>query len=77
MPMREKYSRNIGMWVGEAPQPNEVLHLWNYGSLAQRADARGRLFKDPEWLGFLARNAGAIAEMNNILLLPTDYSPMK
>jgi hypothetical protein len=77
LPMREKYSRNIGLWVGEAPQPNEVLHMWNYESLAQRAEARGRLFKDPEWLAFLARNAGAIVEMNNILLLPTDYSPMK
>jgi hypothetical protein len=77
LPMREKYSRNIGLWVGEAPQPNEVLHMWNYESLAQRAEARGRLFKDTEWLAFLARNAGAIVEMNNILLLPTDYSPMK
>jgi len=77
LPMREKYSRNIGLWVGEAPQPNEVLHMWNYESLAQRADARGRLFKDPEWLAFLSRQAGAIVEMNNVLLLPTDYSPMK
>ena len=28
MPVREKYSRNIGLWAGEAPQPNELLHMW-------------------------------------------------
>ena len=77
LPVREKYSRNIGLWTGEAPQPNEFFHMWNYESLAQRAKARGDLFKDPDWLAFLGRHPGAIVEMNNVLLLPTDYSPMK
>ena len=77
LPVREKYSKNIGLFTGEAPQPNEVLHMWNYQSLAQRAQARGDLFKDPQWLDFVAKAAGAIVEMNNVLLLPTDYSPMK
>ncbi len=77
MPVREKYSKNVGVWTGEAPQPNEVLHMWNYMSLEQRAKARGDLFKDPDWLAFLAAGAGAIVEMNNVMLIPTDYSPMK
>ena len=77
MPVREKYSKNVGLWLGEAPQPNEALHMWNYQSLEARAKARGDLFKDPEWLAFLGRHAGAIVEMNNILLIPTDYSSMK
>ena len=41
------------------------------------AKARGDLFKDPEWLAFIAAGAGAIVEMNNVMLIPTDYSPMK
>ncbi len=77
MPVREKYSKNVGVWTGEAPQPNEVLHMWNYQSLAARAKARGDLFKDPQWLEFIAKGAGAIVEMNNVMLIPTDYSPMK
>ena len=77
MPVREKYSRNIAVFTGEAPQPNEVLHMWNYPSLEARAKARGALFQDPDWLAFVARNAGAIAEMQNIMLIPTDYSPMR
>ena len=77
MPVREKYSRNIGIWTGEAPQPNEVLHMWNYPSLAARAEARGRLFQDPDWLAYLARVAGVVVEMQNVLLLPTDFSGLK
>lgn len=77
MPVREKYSKNVGIWTGEAPQPNEVLHMWAYPSLEARTKARGELFKDQEWLGFVAKGAGAIVEMNNVMLMPTDYSPMK
>jgi hypothetical protein len=77
MPVREKYSKNVGIWTGEAPQPNEVLHMWAYPSFEARMKARGELFKDPEWLAFVQKGAGAIVEMNNVMLLPTDYSPMK
>ena len=77
MPVREKYSKNVGIWTGEAPQPNEVFHMWNYPSLEARTKARTALFKDPEWLAFLEKNSGAIVEMNNVMLIPTDYSPMK
>ena len=77
MPVREKYSKNVGVWTGEAPQPNEVLHMWNYQSLDARAKARAALFQDKEWLDFIAKGAGAIVEMNNVMLIPTDYSPMK
>ena len=77
LPVREKYSRNIGLWTGEVPQPNEFWHMWNYQSMAERAKARGDLFKDPDWLAFLAGQAGAIVEMNNVMLLPTDYSGLK
>jgi hypothetical protein len=77
MPVREKYSQNLGIWTGEAPQPNEVVHLWNYADIGARAKARGAAFKDPEWLAFVAKGAGAIVEMQNIMLTPTNFSPMK
>ena len=33
MPLREKYSRCVAMWTCEAPDPNEVCHLWSYKDL--------------------------------------------
>lgn len=77
MPVREKYSRNVGLWVGEAPQPNEVLHMWNYADGAARAATRGALFKDPDWNAFLKGVEGIVVEMQSTLLIPTAYSSMK
>jgi hypothetical protein len=77
MPVREKYSRNVGIWIGDAPQPNEVLHLWNYPDLAARTKARTELSRDPEWQSFLMNNSGAIVEMQNVMLLPVSFSRMQ
>ena len=77
MPVREKYSRNIGLWSGEAPQPNELLHMWNYESFDARREQRAALFRDQEWLDCLKPMDGWNAEMTSLLLLPTGYSPMK
>lgn len=77
MPVREKYSRNIGLWTGESPQPNELLHMWNYESFEARQAQRAALFRDPEWLAYLKTIDGWNAEMTSLLLLPTPYSTMK
>ncbi len=77
MPVREKYGRNIGTWVGESPQPNEYLHMWNYASHADRAANRAALFKDPAWLEHLASMAGVVVDMQSVILTPTAYSTMK
>ena len=77
MPVREKYSKNVGIWTGEAPQPNEVVHMWNYPTLEARTKIRAECAKDPEWQAFVAKGAGTIVEMNNVMLIPTDYSTMK
>jgi hypothetical protein len=74
MPVREKYSRNVGIWTGEAPQPNEVAHMWHYPDLNTRMASRVTAFRDPDWLGFVAKNSGAIIEMQSTLLLPTSFS---
>ena len=76
MPVREKYSRNVGLWVGESPQPNEVLHMWNYPSADARAKTRAALFQDQEWLAYL-KGQRPVVEMQSTLLIPTDYSAMK
>ena len=77
MKVREKYSRNIGIWTGEAPQPNEVWHMWNYQDSAVRAKIRAEMGKDPEWLAFAAKGVGTILEMQNTMLVPTDFSGLK
>jgi NIPSNAP len=77
LPAREKYSPIVGLWTGEAPQPNEVLHMWNYPDLNTRAKVRAEFQRDPEWQAFVAANTPKLLEMQSVLLMPTPFSALR
>ena len=45
--IRQKYSRMVALWHVEIGPINQILHLWAYESLQERADARAASVKDP------------------------------
>ncbi len=77
LPAREKYSKIVGLWQTEAPQPNEVCHLWAYKDLNARAEARSAATKDPAWQEFLGKGSPLLEEMHSTIMLPTPHSPLK
>ena len=77
LPAREKHSKIVALWQTEAPQPNEVCHLWAYPDLNARAEARGNAMKDPAWQEFLGKGPGFLDEMHSTIMLPTPHSPLK
>ena len=77
MPVREKYSTNVGVWQTEAGQLNEVVHMWAYRDLNHRASVRGQVMQDPEWQTFLGKSAPLLIEMRSVILNPAPASPMK
>ena len=77
LPAREKYSKNVAIWLTEAGQPNEVSHLWAYDSLNQRAEARAATMKDPDWRAFLKNGPEMLEEMHSTVLVPWAHSPMQ
>jgi hypothetical protein len=77
MPVREKFSKNVGLWQTEMGQLNEVVHLWAYRDLNHRGEVRGNALKDPEWQKFLAVSAPLLVEMRSVVLNPTAVSPMR
>ncbi len=77
LPVREKYSKIVGLWQTEAGQPNEVCHLWSYPDLNARAAARGAAMKDPGWQAFLKTAGGLLEEMDTMIMLPAGHSPMR
>jgi len=77
MPVREKYSRNVGLWQTEVAQLNEVVHLWAYRDLNDRAAVCARVAQDPEWQAFLGKATPLLVEMRSIVLVPTPASPMQ
>jgi hypothetical protein len=76
-PVREKYSKNVGIFHTDAGQPNEISHLWAYDSFEHRMKARGATMQDPEWQAFLKHGPESLDEMTSTLLIPGPHSPMK
>lgn len=77
LPTREKYSPNVCVWQAEAPEPNEVSHLWVYPDLNARTRTRAEVAADPAWAEFLPKATGLMNEMNSTLLIPAPFSPAK
>jgi hypothetical protein len=77
MPTREKYSKNVGLWQTEMGQLNEVVHMWAYRDLNDRAAVRGKVLQDPEWQTFLGKSAPLLLEMKAIPLVPAAHSPIR
>jgi hypothetical protein len=77
LPVREKYSKIVGLWITEAGQPNEVCHIWAYKDLNHRAQVRAAAAADPEWQAFLKESAPLLDEMHSTIMLPAPHSPMQ
>jgi len=77
MPVREKYSPNVGLWITEMGLLNEVVHLWVYRDLNERAAVRAKASQDPQWQAFLAKGTPLLLDMKSIILIPAPHSPMK
>ena len=77
MPTREKYMRRVGLWQTQMGQLNEVVRLWAFRDLNERAEARAKLGLEPAWQEFLAKSTPLLAHMQAIILNPAPHSPMK
>lgn len=77
MPEREKHSNNVCLWTVESPEPNGVVHLWDYPGWDARAAARGAAMQDPAWQGFLGKAGPLLEEMYSTIAYPAPFSPMQ
>jgi hypothetical protein len=77
LPLREKYSKIVGLWITEAGQPNEVCHIWAYRDLNHRAQVRADAVKDQEWQAFLQESAPLLDELHSTIMLPAPHSPLQ
>jgi len=76
-PVREKYSKRVGLWQTEIAQLNEVAHMWVYRDATERAAVRARLMQDSDFRQFLSAATPLLVHMQSIILSPTSLSPMK
>jgi hypothetical protein len=73
--------RNLGPLVGafttDTGEINQLVQLWQYESHADRAARREALWTDPEWLDPSANTSDALQRQESVLLIPTDFSPLR
>ncbi|WP_454683904.1 NIPSNAP family protein [Ancylobacter moscoviensis] len=66
----------VGYFTSEIGPLNEIVHIWAYASLDDRAARRARLAADPAWQAFGPKIQALIEVMENKILLPTSFSPL-
>lgn len=77
LPVRERHSKIVALWSGEAGQPNEVKHLWAYPSFEARMKTRDAVAADKDWQAVVARNRPLLEAQETQLLLPSSHSPLR
>lgn len=77
LPAREKYSPCVFMWTNQAPNPNEVTHLWAYKDFKSRMKARGDAAEDPAFKAFAKFARPLTIEQTSTLLVPAPFSPLR
>lgn len=67
----------IGYFVTEVGQLSTVVHLWAYDNMEDRSRRRAELAANPAWQAYLAKMQPLVAAMENRILVPTAFSPLK
>lgn len=52
---------------------NQIVHMWAYDDLADRAKKRAAMQADPEWQAYLKKVVGHIVSMENKILAPAAF----
>jgi hypothetical protein len=79
---RELQMRVLGNMLGyfqtEVGEPGSgLVHLWGYADVADRAARRAALAREPAWQDYLKACTPLIVRIENRLLIPTAFSPIR
>ena len=67
----------IGFFTSEIGTLNQIVHIWAYDSLAHREQCRANLAKDPDWQAFLKDSPKVLQAIENKIMVPTAFSPLR
>lgn len=67
----------VGYFQTEFGTLNQIVHIWAYESLDDRARRRAEMWQDPAWLSYIPKVQSLIEKMENRLLVPAPFSPLK
>ena len=78
LPLQQRYlGKFIGYFSTETGNLNQVVFMWGFDSLDDRAARRDRMARDPEWQAYLKKVQPLIMTQENRILKPAPFSPIR
>ena len=78
LPIISRYAKLVGYWYTDIGELNQLIHIWAYESLDDRAAKRAALYQDQEWqTKFLPKALPMLEKQENKILLASDFSPIR
>lgn len=78
LPLQQKYlGRFLGYFTAETGNLNQVVFMWGFDSVDDRAARRARMAQDPAWQAYLKKVLPLIVTQESRLLAPTAFSPIR
>jgi hypothetical protein len=78
LPIIAQYASLVGYWHTEIGELNQIVHIWSYESLDDRAQKRAALYRDPAWQAdFLPQAVPMLEKQETKILLPAEFSPIR
>lgn len=74
---KEILGNMVGYFYTDIGPLNQIIHMWGYEDLNQRAKRRKALFEDPRWLKMLPNLRQHLIAQESKILVPTPFSPIK
>ncbi len=65
----------VGIYRTEIGNVNEVIHMWRYTDVAERAAKRALLYKDAEFMDYVAKVREIMTHQDVRLLVPSECNP--
>jgi hypothetical protein len=65
----------VGYFTSEIGTLNQIVHMWAYEDLADRAARRATLLSDPRWKAYSAKVTPLLLNQENRILVPAPFSP--
>lgn len=67
--------RMVGYFSSEIGALHQIVHMWAYKDLAERAERRAILTADPRWKAYAQKTRPLQISQENKILIPAPFSP--
>ncbi len=78
LPERKPHNNLVGFWFTEFGTLSQVVHIWSWTSLDQRAVLRAELMQNPKWTqDFLPKAMPMLDRLTSVIMNPAEFSPLQ